>query len=702
MADETSVDQPTDYGQQEVQRVAGASKAGHYSLSRDVISDGVGGAAKAVLAFFFKALGIFGVYVLKGLYTALGELDPAFGAIAATVVGNMFDVNIDGTAFASMTSSAGRKQVGHDVGAALLKAMQGDAAGIGPGELQPGVDAAENFLGVMANLAIEGWAMDLVGEAETLGYVTNLGELNDRMANIMGLGRLSRTVLRPFVNTLIATPALWQVNKQYRPKMLSVSEAIAANIRGDVDDATLIEICARDGYGDDAIAALRNGALKTLPAADLQLLVNTDQVDQDYALQELQRAGHPSDRAQLLFGLEDLRDLHKFELEMLSAAVTAYADHRIDEPKLLELLSASTVSDKAIARLHELAAQRRICNAPHLSEADVINAVKRNVLNITDYAAWLSARGYSDVDAVTKELTLQDELNEISDKAAAKAAAAATRAANAQAKLQAQTAKRDAIALTHAHWSGTLGEAERLVVRNVMPPTQYQSVLEDHGINPGDASALVTVAVADRDARAAAQAKKAAAANTTKNPTLSLAALERAVLLQALTLAQFDQEAAARGYSGADVALMHDELVKELADRAALQAKRDAAGAGGGAKALSLAQDEQAVVDGAMTIDAFRARVVAMKFGDVDVAAIVAHVTAKLADHQLALERHALAEAKLAASHVSLANEETAVVDGILTMADFQTWLTTHGFDAGDVAVMSALLEEKIAKKAGG
>lgn len=701
MADEQNVDQPVQYGEKAKQEAQGWYDAGVFDAFEGVVNNGLTKGVNNIVKLFFQTLGVLGVYILKGLYAALGELDPAFGAIAATVVGNMFEVDVNATAFASMTDSSSRKQVGHDVGGALLKAIQGDAAGIGAGELEPGIDAAQNFLGIMAHLAIEGWAMDLVGEAETLGYITNLGELNDRMASVLGLGRLSRTVLRPFVNAIIATPATWFVNKQYRPKMLTVPEAIAAWQRGNVDESTVDEIAARDGYGDDAIAALKQAAIKTLSPADAYFLERAGAWQQQDTLDELRLAGRDDARAQLERNLEQLRELHKFELELVTAAANAYAERKIDEPTLVSLLNADTIDTQTLARLHEVAAQRRKVNVQHLSRGDMEAAIENEIVSIADYTPWLVDRGYSHDDALVLELNLQAKLSKLEDAKKARELAAAQRAADRAAKLQAQQATRDRIAAEHAHWTGNLAEAERLVVRAIMPPAQYTQILIDHALSPGDASALTTVAVADRDARAAAEQKKAELAAKQKTPPTPIAALEHAVVLGVRPIDALRAELVARGYTADDVQLLVDLVARELADRQALQAKRDALAAATKGKQLAIGTLEQAVVDGAMTVEQYSARLTAAKYSATDVALLVAVLQQKVKDHAFAVERRALADAKLAASHVSLANEETAVVDGILTMNDFQQWLQAHGFDDGDVAVMTALLEEKLAKKAG-
>lgn len=702
MAFPPNPDQPTQYGEKAKQEAQGWYDAGLFDALEGVVNNGLTKAANSVVTFLFGGLDVIIVLVAQAVFAVLGELDPAFGTIASVVVGNMFEVPVNTDAFTNLYDSSGRKAIAHAVGNNLLKAFKGDQANVGAGELQPSTQAAEDYLGVMANLAIEGWTFEVLGGLVPFVHLDKLGELKDAMTRVLGLGRMSRAVLRPFVNTLIATPALWAVNKQYRPKMLGVSDAAAAVLRGDLDEATFLEIAQRDGYGDDAIATIMRATRKNVSPADAYLLFQLGLKDQAWTIAQLRAGGLDADEAETVFHLQEAKSLRAYQLEAAQSAVTAYGDRRIDDRSLADELDHLGLDQTTLDRFHAEASRRRRLSVLHLTRADVEQAVVLEVLSTSDYADWLHARGYGENDALTLELMLQAKLNKLNDARSARAAAAAERAAQKAAKAQAARARRDAIAGEHAHWTGTLGEAERLVVRQVMPTNQYRQILIDHNLSAGDADALVTVAVQDRDARTAAGAKRAAAAAKNPTPALSLSTLERATIMGALSVDQLRAELTTRNYDVVDAGIIVDLVNDAIAARQAALARTAAAAATLASKSINLAQVQKAVVDGVQSLAQYAAFLTAQKFDATSIATLVADMQVQLNNRALANERHAAAVAKLEASHLSLAEEEKAVVKGILTLADYQGYLVAHDFDAADVAILTALLETKLPSSTGG
>src|SRR6266853_984173 len=558
MAPDPDIDQPTPYDQIAQLVTTGIDTSGIVDKFVQAHSAGLQTTARNVVTFVVKGIADLATLMVQTVFAALDSLDPAFGESAAAAAGNLFGVEVPAAAFTNIRDAGSRRAIGVAVGGVMLSMMKGDQADVGAGELQPSTTAAEAFLGSMTNLAVEEWTLDLVGEVCTLGIVRNLGELNQTMARSLGLSRLSRSVLRPFVKTLIADPAQWAVNKQYRPKMLSVPEAIRANFRGDVDDATLAEIAARDGYGDDALAALVALERKRRSPADIELLVRAGDLSFADALSEMKAIGYDNQAAIDAFNMEEARRYRTYQLAQSARIVAAYADHRIDKPTFDTQISLLHLDTTTLGRVSDEADIGRAINVLHLTRADVERAVKVKVLSVSDYSDWLRARGYAEVDALTLELLLQAEMQQLEDVAHLKAVTAAARAAARAAKDQAAAAKRDQVAGEHAHWSGTLGQAERLYVRAILSALEYRQILIDHAVAPGDADELVSVATQDRDARAALLEKRAAAKRTGKQPAVPLGTIIHAILLGARAIDALPPAMQAAGYSAADIALEVD------------------------------------------------------------------------------------------------------------------------------------------------
>lgn len=623
-------------------------------------------------------------------------VDSAIAPLLARLVSHLLGVEVPASALSGERLEDGGSAIGAALSKVVVNLVEGPS-----GELKPGTEGSSRVIGALASLTLKGWFEGVIIEELTslhgfIHPIEKISELGNEIISHLGLTRLASQVLRPIAAVTIRTPATWAMNKKYRPKMLSVPEAIHAWFRGDIDEATVDEIAARDGYGDDAIAALKHAAQKTLSIADMRLLVKLGYWQQQDAIDELRLAGHDEARAQLLWNVEDARDLWKQQHELADAAAAAYVDRKIDESKLMDLIGRTSLDTLTQNRIHELASQRRLVNVLHLTRGDVVQAVKLKTLSVSDYGDWLKARGYADDDALTLELNLRAELENLDNAAHLKAVTAAARAAARAAKDQAATAKRDQVAAEHAHWTGTLGQAERLVVRGLMPALLYRQILIDHAIASADADELVAVATQDRDARAAQLAKRAAGKAAASPPAVPLGTLLHAILIGARSIDTLAPAMRAAGYTEADITLEQDLIRHELADRAAAAAARAVRAPAGTTKALTLAQLERAVLDGVGTLEQYRAALITAGFGATDTALLVADMSARLEQRSFADARHALAEEKFAASQLSLAQEEKAVVDGILTLADYQQFLAAHGFDADDQAILVALLELKL------
>lgn len=619
-----------------------------------------------------------------------------FTPLMARLVGHALGVDVSSEAIRQRMDATGDGAIGKVVAQTVFEILKPPG-----GALQPGDASAKRAIGAIGHMTINNWAEGLTLEwlAEYLGWdihLEALPHLATELIGNLGLNELASRALRPYANIVIRTPLTWQLNKQYRPKMLDVSAAATAMFRGDIDESTFLEIAQRDGYGDEAIAAIVSANRKSLTPADAYLLFQLGLKERAWTIEQLRATGLDETEAELWFTLQEAKSLRTYQLEAAQSAVTAYGQRIIDGATLADEINQLGLDDTTLQRFHAEADRRRRLNVLHLTRADVERAVKLRTLSVSDYSDWLHARGYAEDDALTLELNLQAELQQLTDAKHLKAVTAAARAAARAAKDQAAVAKRDQVAGEHAHWSGTLGQAERLVVRAIMPAPLYRQILIDHQVAPGDADELVNVATQDRDARQALIAKRAAARTTGTPPAVPLATVIHAILLGARSLDMLGPTMQAAGYSAADVALEEDVVRQELADRAAAAAARAARAPAGTAKALTLAQLERAVLNGVGTIDQYRAALVAAGFGPTDSTLLVADLNARLEQRQFADTRRALAEEKLAASHLSLAQEEKSVVDGLQTIDDYRLYLASHGFDADDQAILVALLELKL------
>src|SRR5262245_4225665 len=221
------------------------------------VAGGLGGVAAAVAA-------PVGVAIARAIAEAEDIVAPALADMAATAVNDMFGTNVSASAFEGGIRRGNRKAAANALGDGLLKAVSGDG-----GALEPSDEAAARYVTVMANMALEGWYQKWFFEFTSsmipwlnVGNVETFGSLDEKVAEVMGLVRLTRRVMSPIIDTKIVTPLRWKVNKDHRPELLAPSEAIRQFVRGRWSREQLDEELSRQGWSAERIDALIASAAK--------------------------------------------------------------------------------------------------------------------------------------------------------------------------------------------------------------------------------------------------------------------------------------------------------------------------------------------------------------------------------------------------------------------------------------------------------
>jgi len=130
---------------------------------------------------------------------------------------------------------------------------------------------------------------------------------------------------------------------------------------------------------------------------------------------------------------------------------------------------------------------------------------------------------------------------------------------------------------------------------------------------------------------------------------------------------------------------------------AAAAAKAAAAKAQAADKGVTVQQAELLVKDGLWTFDQLTAFLTTRGYGPDAIASIVHLLQTEITDAQAKAAAAAHTRAAAAAKGLSLADEEKAVIAGVLTVQDLGNYLTAHGFDAADSQTILDLVQQQIA-----
>jgi hypothetical protein len=346
------------------------------------------------------------------------------------------------------------------------------------------------------------------------------------------------------------------------------------------------------------------------------------------------------------------------------------------------ITALSTVLQAAIAKAAAAAAAKAggtaSPKAKVLSLAELEAGVKGGYTTLAEFEADLVTRGYTAADAALLSELLADGI--------------------AAAKLKADTraAVKAALAIKHVN----LAEEEKAVRLGLNTVADFQAFLASHGFAQEDIDILTGELNALLAADKAAAAKKASAASLGGMKHIALASLERAVRAGVSSTAEYAAALSSAGYDSTSQAELMGLLQLQLENDQHLEAATGKASALLGQRGVSLGDLKSAVKLGVVDISVYDAALARAGVSSSDAAILHASLVAEIASKSKTTAKKPTIAATLTAQGLSLSSLETAVVDGKLTMAEFQQTALAAGVTAADLAPIVALLGEELANKA--
>jgi hypothetical protein len=223
-----------------------------------------------------------------------GINQPGFFAMIAAVLGDLLGVEFPQAAIQDAFQKRGSIGAMQVVGGNIFDTLAGEfTTGVTAGAIAPSTAPAKAFLGFLTSFAVRQGNVALISEmlpmeVNILGGLREYGEL---LAKNLGLGRLARQALRPLMQILVADPLQWSLNAQYRPKLLSEPQMVAALNRGLVTRDQVNTWMSWLGYTDQAIGLLVSDPGHNWSTHELLNLMRNGQMDDATAIQLIQNRG---------------------------------------------------------------------------------------------------------------------------------------------------------------------------------------------------------------------------------------------------------------------------------------------------------------------------------------------------------------------------------------------------------------------------
>jgi len=523
-------------------------------------------------------------------------------------------------------------------------------------------------------------------------------KLTPIMADVLGLGRLSRRVLAPPLKILVEDPYTWKLNLQYRPTLLAHDQAIRQYLRGvpGWDRAKLDDHLGRQGFNAAAIDALINLDTKRLADSDVDYLVSRGHWSQAQGVQAYRDVGYDEATANILLALALDKRLDAHNQELLNAQIDAFMNGEIDAAALHDAFLGSTMPDGEKAVAEAVAVAKRQLNVTHLTLAQVETLIQAHIMNLDDLRVWMTRANYPEDEQTLLELWLFGKIESADQAAAAKLQKQTDAAAAKLAKQQAAEQKAADEAAKAQVRGVSLSAFQQLVKTGLRTFDDYKAFLSALGLKAPAIQDLLDLLHSQITAQQTLDQKHAALDAAAAVKHLPLSQTEAAVVAGVLSIGELQKFMAASGYAAEDINIVTAFVQAKLDAAAAAASTKQQATAALAAKGLSLADLERAVKLGVMPIDQYQSALAAAGFTPESIAILAASLQAELTTTQQTAQQAGDVSAALATKGVSLAQEQLLVKNGLATLDQYQAFLTGQGYAADDAAALRSLLDLQI------
>jgi len=614
-------------------------------------------------------------YVLTLVFKVWNSAESGTDQISAAAVSGIFGTAVPPSAFSQAGQVAGRPAVNGQLVGVITAALGAGFTGTGAGNIAPSSAGANKFLQLAMNMSIEGWLQSWLADAFSLHELEKFGDLKDILERALGIGRLSRQVLHPPLKIFVQDPFTELLNQTYHPTRLPLNVALKEYIRGTLTLDQLTPITDVLGIPQANIPAMVNDLRPHLGVGELVTLLNAGVLQQADASTELQGFGYDATTAGLVIEAEQTRRLAAEVKGYIAAAEGAMIKRKMTVDAFNAIVDSFTVGGAGIGGTGGIIGS--VSNAP-----PIYSAAEGAVIKATAYmrrlegmelpplgiAQQLMDVGLIGVDEFGSLLTLHGIVNGEA---------------------------------TPDQWSADVDAAIALG-----PSTPWVSWWELYATKKAIDFTTAQKAKADTataralrasTALAKAQAKAAATLADAEAKGVSIAKFETLVLDGLKTIAQYQAFLAMKGLAPDNIAAFTTILEGKIASKSGAAAATGLVVGGNKAKGLNLAQLEAAVKEGFLSPADFVTELVALGYTQAAATVVGEELQNTIAAAKLKASTSTAAAAALGLRKVSLAQEETAVVLGLQTIAQYEAMLTAAGYDPADVAILVSEAQAKIA-----
>lgn len=335
-----------------------------------------------------------------------GEGSRGFANLVAVLIGDLLGVEMTGDRIFTAFQTRGRISAMQEVGAGFADVITKELIQTGDVSPAQGEAAVKAFLGFVLSFAVRQGNIAFLTSLipEDIRFADGFREYGELMAKNLGLGRLTRIVLRPLLTTLAATPFQWRLNQQFHPTQFKPADIFNPYAQELMPHDDIFKALDLEGYSQDKIELLIKLHSKKVPLADLELFDRYGIVPRDQTLNLMRELGYRDDISSIILEGVDLHRADAALAKLVDTAESSAVDGHITADDFSALLDSLPLGHHEKA--FRLQALQYKSKAPHthLTLAQAQKAFEEGIWDLTQLETYFTARGYSADDANTLEL----------------------------------------------------------------------------------------------------------------------------------------------------------------------------------------------------------------------------------------------------------------------------------------------------------
>jgi hypothetical protein len=372
-----------------------------------ILTVGITVFAPAVSALAGEGLGLIDVF--------RKQIDPTVAQVAVAVLNELLGTDFTADHLASGVDVASHIARAEEVGGLLHKQLMSEFQAEGDVTPDNGAIAARRMSGFLINFGTATGIIAALGGLVPAVHLDEFREIGEQVAKNLGLGRMHRQVMKPIINTLIATPYQWYLNQKFHPTQFKEGDLVNPFTQTLMDHDTIFHAMDLLGYSQDKIEKLIHLHQKRLTLSDVELFVRYEILDRSTALNMVADLGYDQDTAASAFNAEDLRRADAVLRKLIGDIETRVIDGQLTTDAFSQLLDSLPLGTYEKKFYLQTVQYKVKATHAHISFAQAQKAFEIGLWTLDQLDAYLVARGFSLDDVQTLELLTLHTLGNIAE-----------------------------------------------------------------------------------------------------------------------------------------------------------------------------------------------------------------------------------------------------------------------------------------------